>query len=122
MATADFSQTNMNGLQSSSRLGFRLENGSFIFFWDHTMKFNGKELTTRKMVMTDNKGGQLRTGFLHYPAINWKVPSSWSNEGSTNYEVLNFRGYTGGIRCSTTTVLPKAALTLLCAIYLGHLR
>ena len=96
MATAKVSQANMNGSQSFSRLGFRLRNGSFIFFWDD------KRANTRKMVLTDNNGGQLRTGFLEIPADSsssdsWKDPSTWNSTGDTTYEVSNFRGYAGGI-------------------------
>ena len=87
MATADFSQMALGGIQYPSRFGFRVSNGGFIFFWDDT-KY-------RKMCLTKNDGTLVKGGFLNQPADNWKNPSAWTPD--VGYTVSNFRGYKGGM-------------------------
>ena len=87
MATADFSQLALAGVQSKSRIGFKLHNGDFIFFWDNT--------NYRKMVLTKNNGSVVQDGYMDLPAEGWRDTSVWMKGGG--YTILNFGGYTGGI-------------------------
>ena len=89
MATSDFSQKDVTGVQYPSRLGFLLDNGNFIFYWDN--------LDQRKMILTGNNGEQLRGGYLPLTAKTWQDTETWKE--TSGYTISNFRGYKGGKNC-----------------------
>ena len=74
-------------MQSKNRLGFKLDTGDFIFYWD--------DAPFRKMVLTMNNGSVMQSGYMELPAEDWKDISAWNKDkGNT---ILNFQGYTEGI-------------------------
>ena len=83
-ATADFSQTNRNGIQARNVIGHRLDNGNFIFSW-----IDG---VYRKMVLTQNDGTTIKAGYLGRSDSTWKNRSKWQ---STGYSISNFVGKQG---------------------------
>ena len=85
MATADFSQEDIQGVQYSSRFAYFLDNGNFIFYWDNQGQ--------RKMILVGNNGEQLRGGYLPLPAKKWQDTESWKD--TNGYVISNFRGYKG---------------------------
>ena len=85
-AVADFDQTDKQGIEGAFLEGYRLQDGSFIFSW-----VDGKY---RKMVLTDNSGVIVKTGFLAVSVRTWKDSSEWKS--SDIYSISNFMGFKQG--------------------------
>ena len=85
-AVADFDQTNKQGIEAVGLEGYRLQDGSFIFSW-----VDGKY---RKMVLTDNSGVIVKTGFVAVAVKTWKEFSVWKS--SDIYSISNFMGFKQG--------------------------
>ena len=84
-STADFHQGNLEGIQAEGTSGILLSDGNFIFKW--------KDGNLLKMVLTNNDGSFIKSGFVAGASTNWQDSSSWSNGG---YSISNFQGSTGG--------------------------
>ena len=86
-ATADISQSNLNGVQSQDVNGHRLDNGNFIFSW--------KDGSYRKMVLTKNDGTEIKHGYVTHPGTTWKDPITWKKMTIFYYSISNFKGSKG---------------------------
>lgn len=90
-AHADFSQSNLNGIQAKNVEGVRLPDGNFIFVW--------KDEGFKKLVLTDNQGDVLKAGYVRDAAPGWENPATWTPsgvEGRWGYTVTNFNGSANG--------------------------
>ena len=90
-ATADFSQSNIGGVQAQGINGHPLENGNFIFIW--------RDGATWKMLLTKNDGTTIKDGYVVDPGTNWNKPNSWSvtRLRPTYYSLNNFKGSYQGL-------------------------
>ena len=87
MATADFSQRNLTGIQATGLQGVKLANDDFIFAWIN----DGYQ----KMVLTTNQGQTIRDGWVR---STWMNSSTWSLDpsGPNFYSISNFQGTKSG--------------------------
>ncbi len=81
-STADFNQSNIQGIQARNMPGYRLHNGNFIFLWRNVDYWN--------MVLTQNNGTQIKGGYVKDPGNTWKDPNTWTS--STIYSISKFKG------------------------------
>ncbi len=86
-ATADFSQSNVGGVQSQGVSGELLNNGNFIFMWRDDGYF--------KMVLTSNSGNKIKDGYVYAPGRTWKDPNTWETARlrPNTYSITNFRAF-----------------------------
>jgi len=90
-AHADFSQSNLNGIQAKNVEGVRLPDGNFIFVW--------RDEGYKKMVLTDNQGDILKAGYVRDAVPGWDNPATWTPsgvDGRWGYTVTNFNGVAKG--------------------------
>jgi len=90
-AHADFSQSNLNGIQAKNVEGVLLPDGNFIFVW--------RNEGYKKMVLTDNQGDILKAGYVRDAVPGWDNPATWTPsgvEGRWGYTVTNFNGVAKG--------------------------
>jgi hypothetical protein len=77
--TADFSQSNMAGIQSAAVVGTRVAN-SYIFSWINS--------GYRKMVLTNNMGVEQQVGYVSSASATWTDPTTW-NDWVGGYSISN---------------------------------
>merc|ERR1712048_1162864 len=78
---ADFSQSNLNGIQAEGVTGYAV-GSNFIFSWIDIY---------RKMVLTDATGQEIQNGYVSADSATWMDTESWTlNNGSFGYSISNF--------------------------------
>ena len=81
----------MKGIAYRRAKGVLVEGGGkFIFYWDDPVG------TFRKLVLTDNDGKKLQSGYLIrnrdvQTEDTWKDDSTWHNRGTADYGITNFK-------------------------------
>ena len=80
-ASGDFKQFHEN-VDGGNVKGHKLKDGRFIFIWENN--------NFKKMVLTDNQGVNLKSGYLLATSESWENPDSWTT--TERYAIYNFKG------------------------------